>query len=193
MSESSEISIKQLLTILGISIALFVCLGCDRDSKADGLKQQIQVMNKSLDELKKEVETLKRDASWDRFTRDMETIAYMTPGDSGYSVLKTDFGSLTVTIKNIQSYANGSRVTLRFGNPNAATLLDVSATVEWGSVDEKGSPRNDVAKSKDIPFNKSFEAGHWADVDVVLEELPPSTLGFIRVRDLKNKGIRLYQ
>lgn len=174
-------------------VAILLVSQCACDARIDGLQRQLQETNKSLENLRKEVEELKGQSSWDQFTKDAEKIAYLTPGDSGYSVLKTDFGTLTVTLVDIKPYANGSRVTFRFGNPTSASLLDVSATIEWGSVDDKGSPRNDEAKSKDFPFNKSFEAGHWTTVEAVLEGTPPAGLGFVRIRDLKNKAIRLYE
>jgi hypothetical protein len=188
----SGVSVIHLMAVFGITLVLIIP-GCDHDTKVDGLQRQTQEMSKNIDELKKEVETLKRESSWDHFSRDLDKVAYLTPGDSGYSVIRTDFGSITVTIDDIKPYANGSRVSLRFGNPTSATLTDVSATVEWGSVDTRGSPKNDEARSKELPFNRSFQAGHWTTVDAVLEEVPPSVLGFVRIRDLKNKGIRLFQ
>ena len=191
MTRPFQVSLIHLMAVLVIALTLLP-EGCDRDTRVDGMQRQIQDMTKSLDELKKEVETLKNDSSWDQFRRDLEGVAYLTPGESGYSVVRTDFGPLTVTLEDIKPYANGSRVSLKFGNPMAATLTDVSATVEWGSVDEKGSPRNDQSKSRELPFNKSFQAGHWTTVEVVLDTIPPNTLGFVRIRDLKNKGIQLY-
>jgi outer membrane murein-binding lipoprotein Lpp len=189
MVKRCQITVARSMAVL---IALTLLLeGCAHDTRVDVMQRQIQDMTKNLDELKKEVETLKRDSSWDRFTKDWEGIAYLTPGDEGYSVVKTDFGPLTVTLEDIKPYANGSRVSLKFGNPTSATLTDVSATVEWGSVDEKGSPRINEGKSKELPFNKSFQAGHWTTAEVVLDGIPPANLGFIRIRDLKNKGIRL--
>jgi hypothetical protein len=100
---------------------------------------------------------------------------------------------LTVTLDDIKPYATGSRVTLKFGNPTNATLNDVSATLDWGAVDEKGLPRNDEAKSKQFSFSRSFAAGHWTVVDAVLDGVPPSSLGFVRVKELKNKGIGLFK
>lgn len=108
-------------------------------------------------------------------------------------MIKTDLGPLTVSLEDIKPYANGSRVTLRFGNTTNATLDDASATVEWGTVDKKGSPLNDDAKSKEISFTKSFRPGSWNSVDVILDGVPPINLGFIRIHDVKNKGIHLYK
>ena len=167
--------------------------GCTTETKFNTLQHRVEQLEKNLNDLKSDVESVKNDSSWDRFVRESEGIAYLTPGAGGYSVIKTDFGPLTVTLDDIKAYANGSRVTLKFGNPTSASLIDVSATVNWGSVDEKGSPRNDEAKSKEISFAKMFQAGHWTTISIVLESVPPNNLGFVRVRDLKNKGILLFR
>jgi hypothetical protein len=123
-------------------------------------------------------------SKWDR-------IAYLTPGADGYSVIRSDLGLLTVALKNIAPYANGSRVTLRFGNTTSATINGVKATLEWGSVDEKGHAINATAKSKNVTFNEPLRTGSWTSVAVVLEGVPATNLGFVRVKDLDHTGIRL--
>ena len=67
---------------------------------------------------------------------------------------------MTVDLADIRPYANGSRATLRFGNATSAALTGLKATVDWGTVDAKGSPNNDEAKSKEITFISHSDQGH---------------------------------
>jgi outer membrane murein-binding lipoprotein Lpp len=182
---------KSVAIIVG-AYFLFCMPGCDSDPRVAPLQKQMQDLNKAVEDLKKDAESQKRDLDWAKFIQDSERIAYLTPGESGYSVIKMDFGTITVNLQDIKAYANGSRVTLKFGNPTSATLTDVSATLDWGTVDDKGAPRNDSEKTREIGFDKSLPAGRWTIVDFVLDGIPPTTLGFVRVHELKNKGIVLY-
>jgi hypothetical protein len=123
----------------------------------------------------------------------LDEVAYLTPGEEGYSVVKSDIGAITVSLKDVKPYANGSRITLQFGNILNATITGVKAKLEWGSVDAKGIPKNETQKSREITFSKSLRSGSWTKISVVLERVPPSDLGFVRVRELKHTGIILLQ
>jgi outer membrane murein-binding lipoprotein Lpp len=180
--------------LIGLIAALIMCLlGCDSDTRVNDLQKQIKELDTKVKTLESDLDNIKNENSAERFDRDIEGIAYLTPGSTGYSVIKIDLGYVTVSLEDIKPYANGSRVALRFGNPTNAILTDMSATLEWGAVDSKGAPLNAEAKSKEIPFVKSFRPGSWNTIDVVLEGIPPTNLGFVRVKDVKNKGIQLFK
>lgn len=121
---------------------------------------------------------------------DPEKVAFLTPSDSGFQSIASDVGILTVQITNVEPYANGSKVTLKFGNPHAATILGLKAVLDWGKM-PAGVPDNAGAKSKDFNTVQALESGEWTDLQVVLEGLPPSELGFVRVRSLTTSGLRL--
>ena len=123
--------------------------------------------------------------------KDWDKVAYLTPGSDGYAAVKMDLGYLTVNLANIAPYANGSKVSLTFGNLTSATIDGLKATIEWGSVDDKGLPKNEEAKSREIKLTESLFSGAWNKADVVLEGVPPTALGFVRVRDVTHQGIRL--
>jgi hypothetical protein len=100
-------------------------------------------------------------------------------------------GTLTISLVDVKPYANGSKVTLTFGNPLAATIEGLKAKIEWGSVGVDGMPDN---KKLEIPrrdFQGKVPSWSMTKADVVLEGLPPTTLGFVRVRDVGHQGILL--
>lgn len=151
-------------------------------------------MRHELDALKSEVAELKEKQNQDDFDRmfkDFDRIAYLQPGDTGYSTLRYDLGALTVQLADVSPYANGSKVSLRFGNPLASTVNGLKTTIDWGHTDEKGAPDNASAKSKEFTFTDSLRSGSWTTVSLVLEGVPPAELGFVRVKNVSHTGIQL--
>lgn len=172
------------------SVALAGCVP-DNSEQLAALQKRTDDLQTQIKTLKDSIDQLKADQSWDKVLRDSASTAYLTPGNDGYSVIETDLGHLTVQLANVQSYANGTRITLRFGNLSSATINGAKATLEWGQVDEKGNPKNDDARSRDVTFGQSLRAGAWTNVQVVLEGVPAQQFGFIRVSNLTHTGIEL--
>jgi Protein of unknown function (DUF3251) len=82
-------------------------------------------------------------------------------------------------------------VTLTFGNPLAATIEGLKAKLEWGSVGADGTPDSKTLKSREVTFREKLRPGSWTKAEVVLEGLAPTTLGFVRVRNVGHQGIGL--
>jgi len=163
---------------------VFLLAGCGSGTKVTALEGKVEALEKQVAELQQKVEIQQMVSAWDK-------VAFLTPGSDGYSVVKSDLGNLTVSIANIQPYANGSKITLLFGNLTAATIDGLKTKLEWGSVDKSGMPNNAEAKSRDVSFNEPLISGSWTKSDVVLEGIPPADLGFVRLRDVGHRGVRL--
>lgn len=80
---------------------------------------------------------------------------------------------------------------LRFGNLTSASLTSANARLEWGSVDTKGLPINDEGNSKEVKFIRPLMPGAWTDLEVILDAVPPTSLGFVRVKDFSSGSISL--
>ena len=189
----STMSVRVMLA----AVTLLTC-GCTDPNELTQLRQSVQQAQNDLTQVKnqlaatqKEVEELKVQLSVDKFMKDLDSVAYLTPGSDGYSFVQSRLGMVTVSLEDVQPYANGSRITLRFGNPMSATLNDVKATLEWGTLNAKGQPDNDSARSREFTFNQSLRAGAWTNVLVTLEAVPPTAFGFVRVKEIGNQGISL--
>jgi hypothetical protein len=141
--------------------------------------------------LRGEVDELKTQAGSDKLLKIMGEVAYLTPGAEGYSALRYDLGTLTVSINDVTEFANGSKVTLKFGNPLSSNINGLKLTIDYGEVDAAGTPLNDSAKTKELTFTDSLKGGAWTRVPVVLEGFPASKLGFVRIRDVSHTGIEL--
>ncbi|WP_140637448.1 DUF3251 domain-containing protein [Methylibium rhizosphaerae] len=172
------------------SAVVLTCLslvGCTDESRVKALEERLAALEAANKALATEVQNLEfrlEIAGWDR-------IAYMKPGDSGYSAIRYDLGVVTVKISDIKPYANGSKIWLQFGNLASARVDGLKATIEWGSVDDKGNAQNDRAKSREVAFSEPLAAGAWTTTELVLEGIPPAELGFVRLRDVGHRGIGL--
>ena len=60
-----------------------------------------------------------------------------------------------------------------------------------GGLDEKGSPKDESQRSRDFSFTEALRGGAWTNVPVVLEGVPPTELGYVRIKDVGHTGIRL--
>ena len=170
------------LAIMFLASALLAA--CVKDERVAPLEAKVASLEKEIEQLQFQLRLQDETKGWDG-------IAYLTPGSSGYSVIRMDLGNLTVSLEDIAPYANGSKIKLLFGNLTSATIEGLKAKIEWGSVDEKGVPKNKEAKAREVKLTESLIPGNWNKMEVVLEGVPPSALGFVRVREVGHQAIRL--
>ena len=166
---------------------LFSLFGCQDNKRFESLEKQIDSLKTDYSDLKRQVTKIQ----FDKLLEGYDKEAYLTPGGDGYSTVRFDLGTLTISITNIIPYANGSKVTLRFGNTLSSTINGLKATAEYGPVDEKGIAIYDQIKTKELSFIKSLRSGSWTNIDVVLEGVPPDKLGYVRIKDVTHTGIEL--
>jgi hypothetical protein len=166
-------------------------VGCSSEEKLQTLQDELAVIRTELDAAKEDLTEIKSQVNVDKLMKSFDTIAYLTPGSDGYSVVKSDLGTLVVSIANIAPYANGSKVTLQFGNLYSGTIDGLKAVVEWGPVDEKGFPLNDLVKTRDVVFKESFSGGAWTKSQIILEGVVPQNLGFVRIKEIGHTSISL--
>lgn len=172
--------------VLSTILFLLVLAGCNQ--KQD---PQIATLETRLASLEQQVKAVKSEVELDKLFKNIENVAYMTPGESGYVLVKSDISVLTVALTNVAPYASGSKVALQFGNLSSATIDGLKAKVEWGPVEKDGTPKNEEAKSREITLSESLNAGSWNTTELVLEGVPPSELGFVRLRGVGHRAIRL--
>lgn len=182
-----RIKLRHLLFATSLLLA-----GCGQNANT-ALEKKLEATNAQLTSLQIELAEYKQKTDLNEFVANFEKIAYLTPGSDGYSAVKFDLGILTVQLADVKPYANGSKVTLKFGNVLSASIRGLKTTIDWGRVDAKGVPMNESAKSKEVTFIETLRAGAWTPVSIVLDGLPPNELGFVRVHDVTHTGINLFK
>ncbi|HVJ37199.1 MAG TPA: DUF3251 domain-containing protein [Stenotrophomonas sp.] len=159
--------------------------------ESDHLKEQITAMTQQIQTLHTQVSQLQADQAVNEVLRSSDQIAFLRPGNDGYSLVRSDLGVLTVTLDDVQPYANGSRILLKFGNPLATTIDGLKVKLQWGSVTANDVPDPEAMREKELTFSQSLPAGAWTSLPVVLEGVPPAALGYVRVAQVAHTGISL--
>jgi hypothetical protein len=109
-----------------VATACFVAIGCSGAAATD--HASVSELTREVDSLRKVVAVIEVQRTRERVLDELKSAVYLTPGDDGYDILQTQFGAVTVSLRDVQPYANGSRVALRFGNATAATLTGRRST-----------------------------------------------------------------
>jgi len=179
---------NKLIPVLLLATSLLFA-GCDNAS----LEKKLEATNAQIASLQKVLEKQSQNAEINEMVAGWEKIAYLTPGSDGYSAVKFDLGAITVQLADVKPYANGSKVTLNFGNVLSASINGLKTKIDWGKVDGTGNVIQESTKTKEFSFIQMLRAGAWTPVTVVLEGIPPNELGFVRVHDITHTGIRLFK
>lgn len=187
------INMKTFL-ILILYISLLSLQGCDAKTSTTELESKVKELSAKLDATQSELDLLKKETSkvsMNDMFRDWESIAFINTGSTSFEPIKTMIGTITVNIADVQPFANGSKVKLVFGNPHSANLASVKFTIDYGSLTKEGVVKDGTEKSKEISLPDTLYAGSWASAPVVLEGLPVSELGYVRIHDLSIASISL--
>lgn len=174
---------KIILAIL-LSITL---LSCSKSDTGGSSQSNSTNLNEST---KKSMEERVQDLEIDKLLRSLDRIAFLKIGGDGYSPIAFDLGVLTIKIKDVQPYANSSKVMLEIGNPLGATITGLKMTIQWGSTNEKGYVLEEFG-SKEVTVDKNIVAGSWNSISITLDAADPKKLGFIRVKNVSHTGIIL--
>jgi hypothetical protein len=162
-------------------LVLFACVPSDDGKSAELVAK--------LDALQARIAQLEKRSEREDLIQESQLVAFLTPANQGYSVLKTEMGALTVNLESLQPSQTGTQVTLRFGNVSNATLDRVKATVEWGKSDT--GLKSEATGSREIAFAVPFPRGQWVNLGFVLDGVLPQDIAFIRIKNLEHNGISL--
>lgn len=176
-----------LVALSGLSLG---SSGSAAESKS--VEDRLQELEGEILVLKIEVEGLKSSK------QTAHSFGIFDPLESSFQVLRTDTGTLAVAIKNVEGFADASRLTIEFGNLTSATLSDVQLDFTYGPRMPKplnfGSGElgawTDSLKKHSLSLTKDLKPGNWNPIQVVLPGIKPSDLGYVRI-DIDNSAIML--
>lgn len=202
----NSILMKTYYVSIPIILSLLLLLSCGANN-GNELQQEIIELNNKIDKLelnmRQEIESNRLERS--RLETDISLLklrwrateildnskALLMPGSSGYSVIETDLGILVVSLNDVKPYANGSQVTLRWGNILNTSINGFRMYIDYGDVDEEGMPNEETMREKEFQSSNRLREGTWNDIEVVLEGVRPENLGFIRLKYFEHIGISL--
>jgi hypothetical protein len=147
---------------------------------------------------------------WEEYNEEGRQFAWLSPGSQGYVPIEmaNRHGPIIVSLKDIEPYANGSRVTVELGNVLGVDISSFSFVVEWGAVHESIRPglvnyvrhgrvhedqkeHVDYRRAKKVESTQTLRRGAWTKVQIVPEEVPPSGLEVVRLGNLNPEIVSL--
>jgi len=179
------------VTYAPIILVFLLLIGCIENKNVNELKQDLDSAKLKITELETQLKNIENrilNLEFQNTKNNIDDVAYLTPGSKILQNIRFGLGNLTVLIKDITPYANGSKVTLRFGNILSAQIHGLKVKIEYGMVDEKGETSQ---KSKEVTFNEILQSGSWTDVNVILDGIPSEKLSFVRLKEVTYRGITL--
>lgn len=191
-------TILRPVVLIAVAAALSGCDATstqDRFAAAERRIAALEEANKSLQSeatlFTKQLEALQLEAVKLDTSRRLASRAHLTPGSEGYELVSFELGVLVVSLHDVVPYANGSKITLKFGNLLATDINGLNAEVGWGPVNEVGFVDLQRAKQKTVTFSETLKAGRWTTVTVVLDGHPPERIGHVSLAKLSHEGIQL--
>jgi hypothetical protein len=192
------IIVKNGLIRLSVIIGSALAYGCsgssnkEIQSKLDEETGRLLSLQAEVDALKTLQGDLRERLDGMQLMQSIDRIAYLTPGADGFQTIKTGIGYVTASLEDVKPYANGSKVTVRFGNPTNAELSSIKFKVEWGGVEKDGTPNQPTVRAREVSIIKDFKPGSWTSSELTLEGIAPTELGFVRIREFSAGSIQLY-
>jgi hypothetical protein len=188
---------------LALAICMTGCTDAGSDTQARTelaqLKTQLTALQSRTEAAEKQTANLNREMFQLQLAQQRYSSAEFDPVTSeGFQVADLGVGRVMVSIEDVAAFADGSRVTLSIGNPNAATFVGVDAEVVYGpSVStvkkaEDYKAWNDAQKTVKTSILDKLTPGRWNKVTMNLPGVAPTQLGRMVVT-LSGSKVELYK
>jgi hypothetical protein len=165
--------------ILFVALALTGCRMDDGGSKEEitRLQQAVEKLQSSGQEIEKlkelntaltaQVKTLENKVGFDellyQFSRE-GSASYISLTDKSFSVVNTSLGKFLVSVEDVVPFANGTKLILSIGNPQAMTYSGLKLSFSW----TKPSAKDAETQKKELDIPNIIIPGSWNKVEVVL-------------------------
>lgn len=173
---------KGLLAAAAISAALAGCKQQDLGS----VHNAIDSLERRASNLESENVLLNRRLAGIESQQGSRGSVSLDPAAStGYGVMETTHGLLVVSLDDLASRADGSRVSLRFGNLTAATFSGGTIRITYGPrfkpEEESASSWLDKLRVQEMAIVDGIPAGAWTLLSAPLPGIKPDSIGHIEV------------
>ena len=179
-------------------------LNTNPDHRVAGLEKQFAEMGTAIFDTDMRLELLRTDVTnmhtelnqldlnlwFHKYTTDRST-ATLDPANPGpFTAVENDTGLFFVSLKEVQQYLSGVKVTFHLGNPMNCSFTGASLEVTFGEALDKNRVSEDGyieahkkrLQKKIVKITDTLEAGRWNPVTVYLAPIAPSELGTLEVK-----------
>ena len=173
---------RRYLKIL-LAGSLFTLSACAQQTEVRQMKQSVNTLNTALDKLNKETVKITQQNA---LNAKSASGVYLLPGANTPARLKSQIGTLKMSLVNVAANADGTRATLRIQGESNDPLPAFSGTVEWGQIQGTTESYQEVnVNSQLFTAPASVLAPSDVDIPLQLNGLTPEQLGFIRIHDIQ--------
>lgn len=181
---------------------LLLSVGCEPIAPTDSarLEREVSELRKmasaqaqNLGKQSGEIELLKMQLEW------MQNKAVpIDVSDQSYQCIETNTGKFLIACDNVQTYAEGQKLTFRIGNPNFITFSGFKLKAKWGLKAPKYadfgkeidpptkwqtaySLWQKAVREKEIDSPIELRPGIWNTVEIVLSPAKVEDLGYLEL------------
>ncbi len=176
---------------LPVLLSLCLLMACNNDSNTKKLEIQLRDLKSEVAFNRAKLDSLEMFANYLGYLNGNNKSAYLTPGSDGYSIVETELGKVLVRLDFIKQYANGSVVLIWFGNISSVAIVEAVAELEWGKTDFNGNVVDGANRTMEFRVSDYMKPATWTKIPFILEGIPPTELGFVRVKSIKNATVKL--
>ncbi|WP_286932769.1 DUF3251 domain-containing protein [Leclercia sp. UBA5958] len=173
---------RRYLKILLVG-SLFSLSACAQQSEVRQMNQSVSALNQTMSELNQEtVKITQQNALNVKSTSGV----YLLPGANTPARLKSQIGTLRMSLVDVAPNADGTRATLRIQGESNDPLPAFSGTVEWGQIQGTTDNFQEVNVQSQL-INAPASVLAPSDVDILLQlnGVTPEQLGFVRIHDIQ--------
>jgi len=179
--ETDAMTRRYLRTLLLGS--LFTLSACAPQSEVRQLHQSVSTLNKEMSKLNQETVKITQQNS---LNAKSGSGAYLLPGANTPALLKSQIGTLRLSLKDMALNAAGTRVVLHIQGQSNDPLPAFSGTIEYGQLQGTTENYQEVNVQNQL-INAPASTLAPSDVDIALQlnGITPEQLGFVRVHDIQ--------
>jgi len=143
-----------------------------------------------------------------KYYPDLKDSRIFEPDSEGFYKIETGVGDLYVSLKNIEEYANGYKVSFQVGNPYEADILNAKASLLYGisykEYKEQHKDSNDKGyqnlfddwqnnlKKVEKSITEGFKRGKWNNLEFIITPAKSNELATLKL-SLSADGLSLYE
>ncbi len=173
---------RRYLRILLVG-SFFTLSACAQQHEVREMKESVSTLNTAMSKLNQETVKITQQNA---LNAKSSSGVYLLPGANTPARLKSQVGTLKMSLVNVAPNADGTRATLRIQGESNNPLPAFTGTVEWGQIQGTTESYQEVnVKNQLISAPASVLAPSDVDIPLQLSGITPEQLGFIRIHDIQ--------
>ena len=178
---------KKCHVIAGISLAGLSACKSEQIPVSD--TNNTAELEERIDALERQVENNTKQRI--SLTSELKPSVWLRQSDRGYTSIRSDVGMLSFQLEDITPRGSGTRLTVRIGNPNYATITQLSLKGEFGKLNQNGEVDFSTARPFNSVISDKISPGSWSKGMIDIEGINPSEFGYLQIATVSTDSMTL--